>query len=160
METNSPETEMGTVTNLLRTLAEALAPYITTSTNDEVDFNDQMVDWCSNEGVITESTFDPSDYDLLTEGTFDPSDYGLVTDDKFDHKVEQAIDEMFTNNSIVIDDLVTRDDIGDIVSVEVSEAVNEAVVGEVTDLLGSEAFRVAVGEALAHILTNWGAVRD
>lgn len=160
METTSPTTEMGTVTNLLRALAEAIAPHIQPS--DEGDLNDLMVKWCENEGVLTENTFEPSDYDLmntyefneLLSQEFDPSDHGLVTVDELGHRVEQAIDETFTNNSIVIDDLVTRDDIGDIVSDEVQRRVEE----EVSDLLVSVQFRSAVGEALAHILR--AAVRD
>jgi hypothetical protein len=67
---------MDTLNNLLKALAEALVPFIRDALGAEA--LDPVT------GVLTEDTFDPSDFGLMTEDTFDPADWNLLRDDEFD----------------------------------------------------------------------------
>ena len=100
------------LSTLLRGLAEALTPYLTTGADVNVDdavdraisdydFADLVgdavrdVDW-SGEGVITYDNFDISDYDLM-----DTSDIDVAIDEAVDAKIEDALESVVTVDNIL-----------------------------------------------------------
>ena len=90
-----------TITNLMRALAEALAPYLTEAPDVDGDAVERGVhEFMSNEfdpsdwNLLTGEDFDPSDYGLLTENEFDPDRYGLITNDDLSEKVAEEVKDL------------------------------------------------------------------
>ncbi len=101
-----------TIINLLRSLAEAIRPYLGldsigegTGDIDEL-VNESVGNYIENEGVLTSSSFDPSDfdivcgddfgnllgdYDVIREGEFDPSRYDLLDESDISYMVDEKV---------------------------------------------------------------------
>ena len=109
---------MDSITNLLRALAEAIRPYLGLDSIGAVDPGDiegldELVDesvgnYIENEGVLTSSSFDPSDfdivvsddfgnllgdYDVIREGEFDPSRYDLLDESDISYLIDSKVSE-------------------------------------------------------------------
>ena len=105
-----------TISNLLRSLAEAIRPFLGLDSIAAVDPGDieglddlveeSVGNYIENEGVMTTSSFDPDDYDLVTERNFDPSsfdlldetDIGYLIDQKVSDEVEGEVESWLENN--------------------------------------------------------------
>ena len=105
-----------TIINLLRSLAEAIRPYLGLDSIGAGDAGDiegltdvveaAVSNYIANEDVMTSPTFDPDDYDLVTERNFDPSsfdlldetDIGYLIDQKVSDEVEGEVESWLENN--------------------------------------------------------------
>ena len=110
------EKTLDSITNLLRALAEAIRPYLGLDSIGAVDPGDiegldELVDesvgnYIENEGVLTSSSFDPSDfdivvsddfgnllgdYDVLREGEFDPARYDLLDEGDISYLIDSKV---------------------------------------------------------------------
>jgi hypothetical protein len=93
-----------TITNLLKSLAEALSPFLPSAgAADETTVSDERVtaieEAVSNLPDVDEQideylsyNFDPTDHDILTESRFDPSDFGLKTSDEITYEINEAVE--------------------------------------------------------------------
>lgn len=137
MTDTSPQTDMGTVTNLLRSFAQALAPYLTGAGVDEdairstvedvvgdVDIDERVEDWFNSNIDVDEKVneaigdVDWDDHEVLTQRNFDPSDYDLM--DSSD--IETMIDEAVTN-AVEGSEVVTGDNILSILAMALAGSV-------------------------------------
>ena len=111
MTDTSPQTDMGTVTNLLRSFAQALAPYLTGAVADEdatrsivegvvgdLDIDDRIENWFDTMIDIEDKVSDAigdvdwDHHDVLTQRNFDPSDYDLMDSSDIDVAIDEAVD--------------------------------------------------------------------
>jgi hypothetical protein len=94
-----------TITNLLKSLAEALSPFLPSAgAADETTVSDAVseaieeavenIDYSEKVEEYMACHFDPSSYDILTEGSFDPSDYDIMTDYEVGLSIESAIEDI------------------------------------------------------------------
>ena len=146
-----------TISNLLRSLAEAIRPFLGLDSIAAVDPGDiegldELVDesvgnYIENEGVLTSSSFDPSDfdivvsddfgdmlndYDVIREGEFDPSRYDLLDESDIsymvDEKVSSEVESWIEDN---LEDAIESASVGasgvDYTSDEFLDAVEKAV---------------------------------
>ena len=135
-----------TISNLLRSLAEAIRPFLGLDSIAAVDPGDieglddlveeSVGNYIENEGVMTTSSFDPDDYDLVTERNFDPSsfdlldetDIGYLIDQKVSDEVEGEVESWLENN---LEDAIESASVGasgvDYTSDEFLAAVEAAV---------------------------------
>lgn len=132
-----------TITNLLKSLAEALSPFLPSAgAADETTVSDAVseaieeavenIDYSEKVEEYMAYGFDPSSYDILTEGSFDPSDYDLMTDYEVGLSIESAIED------IDIEERVTscvEEAIEAIVATKVREALDAAGVVTTSTLL-------------------------
>lgn len=115
-------------TNLLRSVGEALAPFLPDrGTTDETTVSDAVTEAIEeaieniDHGEKVEEymsyNFDPSDHDIMTEGDFDPSDHDLLTDDEISEKISEKISEA---EVVTIDNIlaVLADALGGLPAVE------------------------------------------
>ena len=92
-----------TISNLLRSLAEAIRPFLGLDSIAAVDPGDiegldDLVEesvgtYIENEGVMTSTSFDADDYDLVTEDNFDPSRYDLLDETDISYLIDQKVEE-------------------------------------------------------------------
>ena len=92
-----------TISNLLRSLAEAIRPFLGLDSIAAVDPGDieglaDLVEesvgtYIENEGVMTSTSFDPDDYDLVTERNFDPSSFDLLDETDIGYLIDQKVEE-------------------------------------------------------------------
>ena len=133
---------MDSITNLLRALAEAIRPYLGLDSIGAGDAGDiegltdvveEAVDnYVRNEGVMTDSSFDPDEYDLITERNFDPSTFDLMdgTDIGYliDEKVASEIESWAEDNlEEAIEEAMSGTSGVDYTSDEFLDAVEKAV---------------------------------
>ena len=123
MTDTSPQTDMGTVTNLLRSFAQALAPYITGAVADEdetrsivedvvgdLDIDDRIENWFDTMINIEDKVSDAigdvdwDDHEVLTQRNFDPTDYDIMDSSDIDVAIDEALDAR-------LGDVVTSDNI-------------------------------------------------
>lgn len=123
MTDTSPQTDMGTVTNLLRSFAQALAPYLTGAVADEdetrsivedvvgdLDIDDRIENWFDTMINIEDKVSDAigdvdwDDHEVLTQRNFDPTDYDLMDSSDIDVAIDEALDAR-------LGDVVTSDNI-------------------------------------------------
>ncbi len=123
MTDTSPQTDMGTVTNLLRSFAQALAPYLTGAVADEdetrsivedvvgdLDIDDRIENWFDTMINIEDKVSDAigdvdwDDHEVLTQRNFDPTDYDIMDSSDIDVAIDEALDAR-------LGDVVTSDNI-------------------------------------------------
>ena len=139
-----------TISNLLRSLAEAIRPFLGLDSIAAVDPGDieglddlveeSVGNYIENEGVMTTSSFDPDDYDLVTERNFDPSsfdlldetDIGYLIDQKVSDEVEGEVESWLENN---LDDAI-------------ESSMRDALVVQPAGLYTSDEFLDAVEKAV------------
>ena len=95
------EKTLDSITNLLRALAEAIRPYLGLDSIGAGDAGDiegltdvveEAVDnYVRNEGVMTDSSFDPDEYDLITERNFDPSTFDLMDGTDIGYLIDEKV---------------------------------------------------------------------
>ena len=123
MTDTSPQTDMGTVTNLLRSFAQALAPYITGAVADEdetrsivedvvgdLDIDDRIENWFDTMINIEDKVSDAigdvdwDDHEILTQRNFDPTDYDLMDSSDIESMIDEAVTNAVENSEAVTAD--------------------------------------------------------
>jgi hypothetical protein len=141
-----------TISNLLRSLAEAIRPFLGLDTIGAVDPGDiegldELVetavdDYFQNDtSILTDSSFDPETYGLLTNDDFDPSNFDLLDATDIEYLIDVKVDEA----------------VGAAVEAAVEEAMEDALVVQPAGLYTSEEFLDAVEAAVRATLvgTTW-----
>ncbi len=141
-----------TISNLLRSLAEAIRPFLGLDTIGAVDPGDiegldELVeetvgDYMQNDtSILTDSSFDPDAYGLLTNDDFDPSNFDLLDATDIEYLIDVKVDEA----------------VGAAVEAAVEEAMEDALVVQPAGLYTSEEFLDAVEAAVRATLvgTTW-----
>lgn len=157
-----------TITNLLKSLAEALSPFLSchaevheTTVSDAV--TEAIEEAVSNLPDVDEQisefmsyNFDPADYNLMTEADFDPSDWGLQTSDEITTVVDIAVTEAIEG----LDIAATVEHLEEhIIGGGIEEAMNAAVEAKVASAVYAalDAAGVVTGTTL---LTYLAATMD
>ncbi len=141
-----------TISNLLRSLAEAIRPFLGLDSIAAVDPGDieglaDLVEesvgtYIENEGVMTSTSFDADDYDLVTEDNFDPSRYDLLDETDISYLIDQKVSDEV--ESWVEDNLEDH----------IESAMRDALVVQPAGLYTSDEFLDAVEKAVRATLAG------
>lgn len=155
MDTPAVTTEIGTVIgNLLRSLAEALRPFLGID-NVDTPGAEGIVDTVEE---VVEAYFQ-NDTSILTDSSFDPSAYGCLTSDDFRDELETH-DVMVNRNFDPSDfDLVERGDLNvdpaDLMdSSDIDYAIDQKVESAIEELGDTGHFRRMVEAVVTEVVAD------